>query len=78
MTEPKEMSGHETDDDAPDSGQGKDRAKETPEVMYWRWTGLDRESFLRVKKMLRITSNTDVLRFALGAAERELTRAGGS
>jgi hypothetical protein len=70
MSEP-----HDKDDKVPESGRDAEAA---PAVLFWRWKEADRELFLRVKGMLRIMSNTDVLRFALGAAERELTRAGGS
>lgn len=79
MTDPKEDAAPEAPDEkAPESDKGKDKgaALASPEVMYWRWSKADRELFLRVKAMLKITSNTDVLRFALGAAERELARSG--
>jgi len=59
------------DDKAPDSGRDGD---DIPAVLFWRWTKTDRELFARVKEAVKIRSSTDVLRFALGAAERELAR----
>jgi hypothetical protein len=55
-------------DDAPPDG---------PDVLNWRLTDEDRALLLRVRILTKLKSNPEVLRFALGAAERELSRAGG-
>lgn len=68
------IDGQQENDNAPPPSERD--AQETPEVMHWRWTKDDRALFLRVKQALMIKGNTDVLRFALGAAERELARSG--
>jgi hypothetical protein len=65
----------EPNDEAPDSGPDKSDA---PAVVYWRWEEQDRVLFGEVREMSHLKSTAEVLRFALGAARRELTRAGGT
>ncbi len=61
------------EDEAPASGP-----EGVPAIVYWRWDDVDRELFARVREMSRLKSTAEVLRFALGAAERELKRSGGA
>ena len=67
------MTDTKDDDEAPPTP-----AEEGPAEILWRLSSADRALFARIKKMSRLPQNPDVLRFALGAAEREMTRAGGS
>ena len=64
MAEPKK------DDDSPEGPVG-------PEVVTWRLTDDDRARWLRVRELSGIKGAADLVRFALGAAERELNRAAG-
>ena len=57
--------------------EGAPESDRTTDSINWRMNEDDQALFARVKGMLKIRSNADVLRFALGAAERELSRSAG-
>ena len=65
MAEPKK-----DDNDAPEGPDG-------PKIVTWRLTDDDRALFTRARGLSGITGASDLVRFALGAAVRELNRAGG-
>lgn len=48
-----------------------------PKIITWRLDDDDRALLHRVRALTGIQGNTDLLRFALGAAVREVSRAGG-
>ncbi|MEK9646455.1 MAG: hypothetical protein VW547_13005 [Alphaproteobacteria bacterium] len=65
MAEPKK-----DDSESPEGPDG-------PKIVTWRLTDDDRALFMRARELSGITGASDLVRFALGAAVRELTRAGG-
>lgn len=50
---------------------------EAPAIATWRLTEEDRALYLRAREATGITGVSDLIRFALGAAVREMTRAAG-
>jgi hypothetical protein len=59
-----------------DSGDKPTDDLDVPNVVYWRCTREDRELLARVKDMAKVNNTADLLRFCVGAAIRELARAG--
>lgn len=64
------MAEQKKEDDAP-------RGPEAPAIATWRLTEEDRALYLRAREATGITGVSDLIRFALGAAVREMTRAAG-